>query len=358
VPINNFSEKNNLFLWSKNFLMIKYTSAIIGLGRIGYSLQKDNKREQPASHSIALKNNNRIIIKAGCDIDENKLNEWHKEYKKANIYCNYIEMFKKERPDIAVIAVNEINHCKIALKSIEFKPKLIILEKPAAPDIKSALKIKSYSDKFKVPVCINHERRFSLDYQILKKMIDSQKIGTIHSVHANLWSSNPVYHKASENTGSCSLIHDGIHIIDIINYLFDFNLKYPVIDKVIKKRNIIKSIYLHYNLGNDKILYFDINGQKKYFGFEVEIRTDISRIIIGNGYFKYFETKPSKFYSGFYSLKQNMNIKRPKKTYYFSNMIKNCIDFLDGKTSLASTLNDGIFNLEIIYDIINKIKSK
>ena len=49
--------------------MVKYKAAIIGTGRIGYLLQKDGKREQPASHSSALFKNNRINLIAGCDIN-------------------------------------------------------------------------------------------------------------------------------------------------------------------------------------------------------------------------------------------------------------------------------------------------
>lgn len=33
----------------------KYSAALIGLGRIGFSLGFDRKREQPASHTMALK---------------------------------------------------------------------------------------------------------------------------------------------------------------------------------------------------------------------------------------------------------------------------------------------------------------
>ena len=54
----------------------KYTAAVIGCGRIGYSLGLDKKREQPASHTMALKANKRIQIIAGCDKDINALNIW------------------------------------------------------------------------------------------------------------------------------------------------------------------------------------------------------------------------------------------------------------------------------------------
>ena len=44
-----------------------YTAAVVGTGRIGFSLGFDKKREQPASHTMALNANPRIKIIAGVD---------------------------------------------------------------------------------------------------------------------------------------------------------------------------------------------------------------------------------------------------------------------------------------------------
>ena len=65
-----------------------YTSAIIGLGRIAFTLGYDKKREQPASHTMALKANRRIKIIAGCDIDENRLEKWQKANPGAKTYSS------------------------------------------------------------------------------------------------------------------------------------------------------------------------------------------------------------------------------------------------------------------------------
>ena len=53
-----------------------YTAALVGTGRIGFSLGFDKKREQPASHTMALLGNNRIKLIAACDTNEEKLTKW------------------------------------------------------------------------------------------------------------------------------------------------------------------------------------------------------------------------------------------------------------------------------------------
>ena len=53
----------------------KYTAVIIGTGRIGFSLGLDRKREQPASHTMALLADNRIRLIAGCDSNATHLDD-------------------------------------------------------------------------------------------------------------------------------------------------------------------------------------------------------------------------------------------------------------------------------------------
>lgn len=337
--------------------MATYKTAIIGVGRIGYLLQKDKKREQPASHSSALSKNNRIKLIAGCDINKERLDSWQRDYPRARIYSDFIKLMDDENPDIVVIAVDEIFHLDVALKVIDYKPKLIILEKPVAPDLQSALKIKKASELKRVPILINHERRFSKDYLILKELIKNNKIGFINSITASICSGMKVWHKRCIKDGSCLLIHDGTHLIDIIYNLLNYKLADPVIDNInINKKNEVLSLFLHYNLKKNKIINIEFNGQKDYFGFELDIKGKTGRIIIGNGYFKYYQSVSSPYYENFKSLIKNRKIKKPKKTGYFTNMVQNCVDYLDRKNKLVSTLNEGVNVLQVLYEIIDKIK--
>ena len=72
-----------------------YTAALIGCGRIGYSLGLDRKREQPASHTMALNGNDRIKLIAGCDTDVEKLEEWHAANKGCAVFSSTDEMYEK-----------------------------------------------------------------------------------------------------------------------------------------------------------------------------------------------------------------------------------------------------------------------
>lgn len=181
----------------------KYTACIIGVGRIGFSLGFDRKREQPASHTMALLANPRIKLIAGCDVDRKKLTDWKTYVKRRSffnfyasknspaIFLNVDELFLHCSPDIAVIAVNEEFHLDTALKVISKKPRLVILEKPVALNVSDAKKVLKQSKKYSVPVLINHERRFAVDYKLAYDYIN--KIGDVQKINASLFSGMKLY---------------------------------------------------------------------------------------------------------------------------------------------------------------------
>lgn len=375
--------------------MQKYTAALVGLGRIGYSLGLDKKREQPASHTMALLNNPRINLIAGCDTDSIALSKWQDANKKAVGYSDSANLYARCRPDIVTVAVNENAHLKEAVEAIHAKPKLVILEKPVALNLLEAEKIQQEAEKFQVPVLVNHERRFAEDFKLAKSYM--KKIGEIQSVRAELCSSLCVYNPAEEKTGAYSLIHDGTHLVDAVLFFLeddlpstlkkislenpsekkggllsrasDLNnsekkiktvnslLRFPIVTGVFRdEEKNVRQFSAHYSTSKCPDVTIGISGRSRFFGFEISITGTEGRICIGNGYLKLYHREKSSLYSGFYSLLNDRSESLPKKTFYFSNMIQNAVDFLDGKANLRSTLQTGINALSVLEEIKEIIK--
>lgn len=375
--------------------MQKYTSALVGLGRIGYSLGLDKKREQPASHTMALLNNPRINLIAGCDTDSIALSKWQDANKKAVGYSDSANLYARCRPDIVTVAVNENAHLKEAIEAIHAKPKLIILEKPVALNLSEAEKIQQAAKEFQVPILVNHERRFAEDFKLAKSYM--KKIGEIQSIRAELCSSLCVYNPAEEKTGAYSLIHDGTHLVDAVLFFLeddlpstlkkislenpsekkggllsrasDLNnsekkiktvnslLRFPIVTGVFRdEEKNVRQFSAHYSTSKCPDVTIGISGRSRFFGFEISITGTEGRICIGNGYLKLYHREKSSLYSGFYSLLNDRSESLPKKTFYFSNMIQNAVDFLDGKANLRSTLQTGINALSVLEEIKEIIK--
>lgn len=375
--------------------MQKYTAALVGLGRIGYSLGLDKKREQPASHTMALLNNPRINLIAGCDTDSIALSKWQDANKKAVGYSDSANLYARCRTDIVTVAVNENAHLKEAVEAIHAKPKLVILEKPVALNLSEAEKIQQEAEKFQVPVLVNHERRFAEDFKLAKSYM--KKIGEIQSIRAELCSSLCVYNPAEEKTGAYSLIHDGTHLVDAVLFFLeddlpstlkkislenpsekkggllsrasDLNnsekkiktvnslLRFPIVTGVFRdEEKNVRQFSAHYSTSKCPDVTIGISGRSRFFGFEISITGTEGRICIGNGYLKLYHREKSSLYSGFYSLLNDRSESLPKKTFYFSNMIQNAVDFLDGKANLRSTLQTGINALSVLEEIKEIIK--
>ncbi len=344
----------------------KYTASIIGTGRIGFTLGFDSKREQPASHTMALKKNRRIKLLAGCDTNAPRLSYWHRFNNKCAVFADASYLFATTKPDIVVVAVNESSHFSVTLSALRAKPSLIILEKPVALNMEEARRIQAEAEALKVPVLVNHERRFSDDYRFAKNYM--YKIGDILTVNARLDSGLYVYNPEKEATGEYSLLHDGTHLIDIVNFLLeketasdvdsepvlkDMKITSLVFDK--KKTDVVRSVNVHFKSELCPDVNIFMSGKSEFFGFEVEVFGTKGRFKIGNGIFEFYKKEESKLYSGFYSLNLDKKVKAIKKTKYFSNMVKNAVDFLDGKAPLRSTLRTGLDSLYILEKIKNQI---
>lgn len=337
---------------------LRYNAAIIGTGRIGFSLGFDKKREQPASHTMTLINNKSINLVAGVDNSPEKLNTWKlfvsKKNKTVKTFTNSEDLYANVKDlDIVVVAVNEESHLSECIKAIEYKPKLVILEKPVALNSFEAEKIYDSAKINNVAVMVNHERRFALDYLTVKELVKS--IGDIQYVVGELDSGLRVFGKEFEKDGTYSLLHDGTHLVDIIQYLFDCELKNPVVTNVYKdEKGIVRNFAAHYETDKIPEITVKMSGRSKFFEFRIEILGTLGKICVGNGIFEYYLREESKLYTGFYSLKRK-KIKLIKKTKYFENMLKNAVDYLNKKKELISPLEDAINDLKVLEKIKNEL---
>lgn len=347
----------------------RYTAAVIGTGRIGFTLGFDRKREQPASHTMALRGNRRVKLIAGVDNNGPRLAHWHRFNQKCAVFSDWSQLFAAERPDIVVVSVNEDAHMSAALAAIRAKPKLIILEKPVALNMEQGHRIQAEAASANVPVLVNHERRFADDYRIARNYM--LKIGDIQTINARLDSGLYVYNPEKEENGEYSLLHDGTHLVDIVNYLLEYKTPSEVAEKPMLKNmsitkitcdkqhpEIVRNLNVHFESDECDDVNIFMSGRSKYFGFEVEVIGTLGRFKIGNGIHQFQQREESKLYTGFYSLAEDKSVKIPKKTKYFANMVKNAVEFLDGKAPLRSTLQTGLNTLEILENIKNQIKNR
>ena len=135
-------------------------------------------------------------------------------------------------------------------------------------------------------------------------------------------------------------------------WLLDEKLSNPVVTGIFKDdKNDIRNFSAHFSTPSCAEVTISMSGRSRFFSFGLDILGTEGRICLGNGYAKFYKRQESKLHSGFYSLSRDKSLHLPKKTGYFSNMIKNAVDFLDGTSNLQSPLSAAIEDLKTLEEI-------
>lgn len=334
----------------------RYRVGIVGLGRIGFTLRYDRKREQPASHSRAFSENPATFVAGGFDTDLYARRTFAKAYPGTNVYDSLPAMLSDGKWDVLVSAVDERSHLEVARALIAAKPRLVVLEKPVAPGLREAEKILACALKYRIPVAVNHERRFSRDYLLVKSDVGTKRYGRLVSMTTYLLTPHKAVYRFDSKTGRGSLIHDGTHLFDIAQFLTGERLR---LDDVrsggIDKHGEIEGVTVTGHLGAARFQSL-VGFRTESFTFELDLQFERGRIRIGNGLLEFWESRESPYYEGFHSLVRDRRVRFFGKTGYFSGMVGNCVSFLDGNCELVSPLEDGVRSVRLVDKIVKSLR--
>ena len=198
-------------------------------------------------------------------------------------------------------------------------------------------------------VIINHERRFSRDYRLLRSIIESGELGGLRAIHSRLY-------MGLKKPPAQVLWHDGTHLVDIITFLagpWDITAVQGDPDDTVKP---FMALGKTRERDETALVTIDCSPGRDFLAFELDIEFSSGRIRAGNGIWEVWKSKPSPFYEQFRSLRLDPREKAHKgKTGYFANMMSHAVDcFRNPATPAESSFSDGVSALEILDSIIGK----
>ena len=117
------------------------------------------------------------------DINKNLLSLLNNKYK-VPVFYNIKKLLAENRPDAVIISTPNKLHKKQCVSFLKNKIP-VLLEKPISDNIKSAIKIIKSSENNNTPLLIGYHRRHNSIVSVIKKKIDSGKLGKI--VSANVY---------------------------------------------------------------------------------------------------------------------------------------------------------------------------
>lgn len=297
--------------------MKKIRNAIVGLGRIGSILEDDRYREKPCTHAGAIALNPDCVLAAGCDIAKNRQKLFIKRWNCHRVYSNIDDMLKEENPDILHIATPPDTHFEMVEKALYHNVKLAICEKPLAENRDDAFEIARIHRSVKMIILTNHERRYSKDYVLVKKHIKNKTFGSLLSIYSKLYmEQNEKLYKV--------LLHDGTHLVDIIQFLTTAKLKKISVQGSLNRSTGTSFIFS--NAGHVPCI-IEVGAGRNHLVFELDLSFASGRIKIGNGLYEEYASDTSPYYEGVNSLKKKETAGF-SSTGYFSNMLKDAVKCL------------------------------
>ncbi len=294
-------------------------AAIIGLGRIASLLEDDPLREKPCTHAGALVASGRCAITGGMDREADRRRSFSRRWN-TPAFDDARAMVRAVKPQILVIASDPESHTRYVRLAVRESVPVVICEKPLAHNLLSARRIVRLERSGKSRVVVNHERRFSRDYRLVRDAVMREQFGELLSVRGILYFGKTARHDQV-------LLHDGTHLIDAIHYVCDDRI--GVTRRVGNVRSSDSTVYVHGTLKGRSIpVVLEVGAGRDYLHLETELTFSAGRIRVGNGIFSWERSEKSPYYTGYRSLAPQPRIV-PSPTGYFSGMVQEAIRLVD-----------------------------
>ncbi len=193
--------------------MSNYRVAIIGTGRVGYQFSFG---DLPDNHADALRQHPGCELVAGVNRGREKLETFGERYGIDALYHDYRRMLDEIRPDICIVATHPELHCEM-VETCAAAPatKAIICEKPMALSLSECDRMIEACDNADIPLQINHNRRWSPEWNLGLQLLRDGAIGDLNHVYCYMDGGKPAPWWRSENEGA--LLHDFTHYFDLMD---------------------------------------------------------------------------------------------------------------------------------------------
>ncbi|MBM3278221.1 MAG: Gfo/Idh/MocA family oxidoreductase [Candidatus Handelsmanbacteria bacterium] len=189
--------------------MKKYRAAVVGLGRMGSTIDEEvvgyPAIALPYSAAGACRASQRLELVAGADLDPAKQRAFAERWGVGAVYGDYREMIRQEVPDLVAICTRAENHAELALGVAEAGGvSMVFLEKAMACSMREADAILRAYQARNIAFNTGVLRRFDTRYHRARQRLAQGEIGELRTA---------VHHASS------SLMHGHIHSVDTLLYL-------------------------------------------------------------------------------------------------------------------------------------------
>jgi predicted dehydrogenase len=231
------------------------------------------------------------------------------------------------------------------IAGLKKKPKLVICEKPITTKIEETEKIVRLYQRKKIPLLVDHTRRFDLAVQKVAKEIKNKRFGNV--VNASAIYSNGV-------------LHSGIHIIDLARFFFGEVKKLKTLYSIKDRdRGEDKTVGAFIEFDNCKQFYLMTSDERNFCFAEFDILCEKGRfrfIDLGFGLAEQ-KTIASPIYKGDIILGQPI-LKKTSFDKALLDMIDNAVGHLESGEPLLCDAIDAGKTQKVCLSLLKNISIK
>ena len=144
---------------------------IWGLGRAGWSM-----------HCGELeKFKDEFEIVAGCDLEQDRIDDFVKRYPKAKGYTDGKKFLADKNIEMVAVAVRSPQHVDYAIRALA-AGKMVFQEKPIAISVKGLKKLEQAAKKYPGKLFFRHNRRFEACFNQVRDIIRSGILGEVYEI--------------------------------------------------------------------------------------------------------------------------------------------------------------------------------
>ena len=276
-------------------------TALIGLGRIGWSLERDRLRYHPCTHAGTLRHlarrRNRFSLAAICDRRPEQLRLFQAWWGTgAHQSVSHRETAALPGLDLAVIAVSLDDHHSVASDAIRLGIPRLLIEKPVGRTAIEGAALLRLAHRHGTAVWVNFERRYHPAYLFVKRLLERNSLGPLRAIRGRVLTGSP-----APRARAGPLLHDAVHWIDLL--LWYAGKPRHTSARVLRKgrgpaehTTFVRFDYPHF------VATLETGGRRDYFEFEMELDFAAGRVAVGNEGLRAWRARPSRRYENFREL--------------------------------------------------------
>jgi predicted dehydrogenase len=267
-------------------------AAVIGIGNMG------------SAHAACIAENkiNGMTLAAVCDISEEKLALFSEKYPKVKCYRHYEELFDDKICDSVIIAVPHPLHAEIAVKALEMGLH-VMLEKPADISVSKVKKLNQAAQGSGKVFSVMFNQRTNPLFTKARDIVKSGQLGELKRtvwIITNWFRTQSYYDSGSwratwAGEGGGVLLNQAPHNLDLWQWICGMPESVTAFCDIAKYHNIEVeddvTIFTRYANGATGVF---MTSTGEYPGTNrLEISGDLGKIVLENGFLKWYRLKQS-----------------------------------------------------------------